>query len=292
MENLQIDEAKLNELGLNDLAEKKGMFDEFMGALPEKLLGLGIRALIVAILFFIGFWLIRLFRKILKRSLKRSKVAESSIVFIDHCVKIVLFAFLILALAGYFGVDAASVVALIGSGALTIGLAFQGSLSNFAGGVLILICKPFVTGDYIFEKNTQTEGNVVQINLFYTRIKTPDNRLISIPNAALSNATIIDASALPERRVDLFVPVSYETKVEEAREVILEKVLSDERVLDHDRNVFVEALENNNVLLGVQFYVKTEDYLSMKRFILEQIKKEFDNAGIIIPFEQIDVHMI
>ena len=282
---------EIEELGLSDLAQKQSLIREYFSNLPEKALGLGVRVVIVAILFIAGIFLIKLVRRIVKRSLMRSKVENGSILFIDSCVKIVLYLFLIFALAGYFGIDAASIVALIGSGALTIGLAFQGSLSNFAGGVLILVCKPFVVGDWILEKNTGTEGTVVEINLFYTRIRTPDYRMISVPNGALANTTVVDASALPERRVDLAVPISYETVIEDAREVIL-KVLEHEKILAHDKLVFVDSLGNNDVVLGVQFFVKTEDYLQMKREILERIKTEFDRAGITIPFEQIDVHMI
>ncbi len=286
-----MDNLQLEELGLEDIARKQSMFREYLDTLPQKLLSVGIRALIIVILLLIGYWLIRLLRRIIRKALEKSKVENGSITFIDGCVRIILYTCMILVLIGYFGIDAASVVAILGSIGLTLGLAFQGSLSNFAGGVLILICKPFVTGDYILEKNTMTEGTVTEINLFYTKIRTQDNRMISIPNSALSNATIIDASALKERRVDLYVPVSYETKIEHAREVIL-SVLKHEKVLNHDRLVFVEELANSNVVLGIQFYVRCADYLPMKREVLEAIKTEFDKAGITIPFEQIDVHMV
>ncbi|MCR4685356.1 MAG: mechanosensitive ion channel family protein [Lachnospiraceae bacterium] len=286
-----MDNLQLEDLGLQDIAEKHSMFREYLDTLPQKFLGLGIRALIMVILLVISYWLIRALRKILRKALQKSTVENGSITFIDSCVKIILYTCVILSLIGYFGIDAASVVAILGSIGLTIGLAFQGSLSNFAGGVLILICKPFVTGDYILEKNTMAEGTVTEITLFYTKIRTPDNRMISIPNSVLSNATIIDASALLERRVDLFIPVSYETKIEYAREVIL-KILDQEKVLKHDRQVFVEELANSNVVLGIQFYVHTTDYLPMKRLVLEQIKTDFDSTGITIPFEQIDVHMV
>ncbi|MBR4169917.1 MAG: mechanosensitive ion channel family protein [Lachnospiraceae bacterium] len=286
-----MDNLQLEDLGLQDIAEKQSMFREYLDTLPQKFLGLGIRALIMVILLVISYWLIRALRKIIRKALQKSKVENGSITFIDSCVKIILYTCVILSLIGYFGIDAASVVAILGSIGLTIGLAFQGSLSNFAGGVLILICKPFVTGDYILEKNTNAEGTVTEITLFYTKIRTQDNRMISIPNSVLSNSTIIDASALLERRVDLFVPVSYEAEIKRAREVIL-KVLDQESVLKHDRQVFVEELANSNVVLGIQFYVQTTDYLPMKRLVLEQIKTEFDRTGITIPFEQIDVHMV
>ena len=286
MENIS-----LEEYGLEDLAKKQSLMQQYFENMPVKMLGLGIRVVLVIILFVIGYWLIRLIRRIIKKALERSKVDNSSIHFIDSCVKIVLFLLLIFLLAGSFGVDAASIVALIGSAAITIGLAFQGSLSNFAGGVLILVCKPFVVGDYILEKSTNVEGTVVQISLFYTRIRTRDYRMISIPNGALANTTVIDASALSERRIDLSIPVSYSTKIEDARKVIL-KVLEDEKILAHDKQVFVDSLENSDILLGVEFYVRTGDYLEMKRKILEEIIAAFEGAGITIPFEQIDVHVI
>ncbi len=281
----------LEDIGLEDLAEKQSLIQSYLDDLPAKALGLGIRVAIVVLVLLVGWWLIRLIRRILRKALEKSKVQNGSILFIDGCVKVVLYCFLIVIAVGNFGVDAASIVALIGSGALTIGLAFQGSLSNFAGGVLILLCKPFVVGDYILEKNSNVDGTVVEINLFYTKIRTLDYRMISIPNGALANTTVIDASALNERRVDLFIPVSYGTKIEDARKVIL-GVLSHEKVLPHDKLVFVDELKNSCISLGVQFFVRTPDYLSVKREILENIKAEFDRNGITIPFEQIDVHMV
>ncbi len=259
--------------------------------LPAKLVSFSLRVLVVLILFVIGSWLITIGTRSIRKSLVKSKVDNGSVTFISMTVKVLLYFVLVMVLGRYFGIDAASVVTLLGSAGLTIGLAAQGSLSNFAGGLLILISKPFKVGDFIMETKTGQEGTVFEINLFYTKLKMRDNRVVVIPNGELANSTLVNASALQERRVDLMVSIAYHTDIDKARDLIL-SLLAEEKILPNDRKVYVADLSNSAVDLGIEFYVSASDYLEMKRKILEQIKKAFDREGIVIPFEQLDVHVV
>lgn len=280
-----------NELGLQDLIDRKTAMQQYLTQLPPKALGLLIRVVLVIVLYIIGSLLIKLIRRVVNESLKKTKIEKGSLHFIDICVNICLYIVLIVLLGSYFGLDAASVVTLMGSAALTLGLSFQGSLSNFAGGVLILVSQPFKVGDYIIERSTDTEGTVKEISLFYTKLMTLDHKMVIVPNGILSNTTLINASATNERRVDIRIGVEYSTDIDKAREVAL-KALEHEDVLKEGRQVFVADFLDSSMLLGIEFYVRNKNYIRMSRLMNENIKKAFDKAGIVIPFEQLDVHMV
>ena len=182
--------------------------------------------------------------------------------------------------------------ALIASGGVAIGLALQGSLSNFAGGVLILLLKPFEVGDYIIEDTNKNEGTVKEIQIFYTKLSTIDNKTIVIPNGILTNNSLTNATAKDERRLDLKVDIAYEASIKEAKAVIETILKNDEAVLqDEDINVFVDALGESSVVLGARAWTKNEDFWSAKWRILEEIKEQLDEHHISIPYQQLMVHM-
>ena len=162
------------ELDIDQITENLNAFEKFLDTLPEKVLGLGVRVLFAAILFFVGSKLIKLTRRITKRSLQRANVETGVIQFLDGLIKASLYGILVLIIAGNFGFDATSVIALVGSAGVTIGLALQGCLSNLAGGVLILLLKPFRVGDFITESGLGTEGTVKEIGIIYTKLMTTD----------------------------------------------------------------------------------------------------------------------
>ncbi|MFT3985504.1 MAG: mechanosensitive ion channel [Lachnospiraceae bacterium] len=267
--------------------------EAYLSTMPEKLLNLGIRILIVAVLFLIGVQVIRLIRKIVRRSLARASVEVGSIHFIDSCVKVILYVFLIVMLAGNLGIDAASIVALMGSVALTIGLSLQGSLSNFAGGVLILICRTFKVGDYIVEGTGKNEGTVSEIGLFYTKLNTGDNKVVIVPNGSLANSTVINVTGMEDRRIDLNVAVSYQTEIGKAKKLLEELIKKDSRVkAEQEIEIFVNALNAASVELGVRFWVKKDDYWPVQWQFLESIKQTFEENEIKIPSSQLDVRML
>ena len=268
-----------------------GAIKQFVSGLPVKVLELGIRILLAFVVFFIGVQVIKLIRKIIKKSIQRVHADTGVVQFIDSFVKAALYIILVFMIAGSFGVDAASIVALVGSAGVAIGLAVQGSLSNLAGGVLILLLHPFRVGDYIVAA-TGHEGTVAEIQIFYTKLLTPDNKVIILPNGTLSNNTIVNASAAEIRRVDVTVGISYQSDIKVAKDALLEVLHTDEGVFkEKERLVYVSELAESSVNLGVRCWVKSEDYWTGKWRITENCKYALDNAGIDIPFPQLDVHI-
>ncbi|MBQ9135210.1 MAG: mechanosensitive ion channel [Lachnospiraceae bacterium] len=263
----------------------------FLETLPEKALSLGVRILLSVLVFVIGVQMIKLIRRILKKSLQRAKADVGVVQFLDSFVKMALYVVLIFTIATGFGVDAASIVALVGSAGVAIGLALQGSLSNFAGGVLILLLKPFKVGDYIKEDNKGNEGTVVEIQLFYTKLATADNRIIILPNGTLANTSMTNVTEAATRRLDITVGISYDSDIRKAKAVLTEMLKADEATLkDQDMRVYVDTLAESSINLGIRCFVKKEDYWETKWRLTEETKYTLDKAGITIPFPQLDVH--
>ena len=203
-----------------------------------------------------------------------------------------LYGILIFCLISSLGFDTTSVAALLASSGVAIGLALQGSLSNFAGGVLILLLKPFVVGDYIIEDTNGKEGTVKEIQIFYTKLSTIDNKTIVIPNGMLTNNSITNATAKDERQLDLRVGISYNADIKKAKSMI-EKLLSEDASIlkEEQMNVFVNDLADSAVVLGIRAWVKNEEYWATRWRLLEEIKVELDENGIEIPYPQVTVHM-
>ena len=197
-----------------------------------------------------------------------------------------------LTIASSFGLDAASIVAVLGSAGVAIGLAVQGSLSNLAGGVLLLILKPFKVGDYIKEDSSGKEGTVTEIQIFYTKLLTFDNQTVILPNGSLANNSLINVSAEPHRRMDIKIGISYKADLKKAKDVLLQVLETDEKTSkDKDRLVFVDELAESAVILGVRCWFAQEDFWSGKWRITENCKLALDEAGIEIPYNQLDVHV-
>ncbi len=265
---------------------------QFLSEIPEKALRLGARVLLAALFFLVGSQLIKLIRKIIKKSMQRAGAELGAIQFVDSFVKAALYVLLVLMLASSFGLDAASIVALLGSAGVAIGLAVQGSLSNLAGGVLLLILKPFKVGDYIQEGSSGKEGTVAEIQIFYTKLVTPDNRTIVLPNGSLANNSLINYTAQDARRMDIVVGISYKADLKKAKEVLLQVLEEDEAVLkDRDHFVFVDNLGSSSVDLGVRCWFAQSDFWPGKWRITENCKLALDRAGIEIPYNQLDVHL-
>lgn len=281
--------------GLEQIAQEEidvGLIQTYVQQLPDKALRFGIRVLLALVVFFIGVQVIKLVRGIVRRSLKRGNADIGVSQFLDSFIKTVLYILLLFMIASGFGLDATSVVALLGSAGVAIGLAIQGSLSNFAGGVLILLLKPFRVDDYIKVDNDGHEGTVKEIQLFYTKLSTPNNHVVIIPNGTLSNSSILNMSTLTERRMDILVGISYDADIRQAREVIMKVLEEDESVLaTKDRRVFVDTLADSCVNLNVRCWADNETYWECKWRITEKIKYALDEAGISIPYPQLDVHI-
>ncbi len=269
----------------------KKAIEKWIEELPDKALRFGVKVVFAILMLLIGIQLIKLVRKLIVKSLTRANAEKGAVQFLDSLVKVILYVLLIVMIAMSFGVSVAGMVTLLGSAGVAIGLSLQGSLSNLAGGVLILLLKPFKVGDYILEDNKGNEGTVTQIQMFYTRLTTPDGKVIILPNGALANNSLTNVTAQKERRVDLTVGISYGADLKKAKDVALQIVRGQEKVLqDKPVSVFVDSLGESDVRIGVRCYAKTEDYWDARWQLTEELKLGFDENGIEIPFPQIDVH--
>lgn len=257
------------------------------------ILGFAGQVLIALLILVIGLKLISWLVKKIKASMERTGRLEAGVIsFLCSLIKYALYFVLVMIILGQFGVTTSSVVAVLGSAGVAIGLAVQGSLANFAGGVLILLLKPFVVGDYIVEHGSGREGTVNEISIFYTKLVTPDNRVVMIPNGTLSNSSITNNTKLEKRRLDLVVGVSYDADLALVKQVLSDIIEKEDLVLKEDaKDVYVNELADSSVNMGISVWVKTSDYLGAKRRITENIKLTFDEKGISIPFPQTDVHI-
>ena len=271
---------KAKELGVEILSEQD-FLDRFMG---------GMSLLWSLAFLFIGLKLINFLRKLLRGALDRSNVDTGVVQFLDALVKIAAYAVLILALMARFGIQTTSFITLLGSAGVAIGLSLQGSLANFAGGILILMLKPFVVGDYI--SACGCEGTVAEISLFATTLHSADNRNVVLPNGTLSNSNITNFSANETRRVDMSVDVAYNSDLKRARQIIEGILNQNEKILDDPSYVVaVNELGDSGITILIRPWVKTEDYWTVRWSVLEQVHDRLNEEGIEIPFPQVTVHM-
>ena len=269
------------------------LLQKYMEKAPEVIVSFLFKVLLCIIVFWIGTRLIKLLRKIIKRSMNKAGAESSVMTFVDSFVKVGLYVLLGFLLLSWFGIDTASVVAVVGSAGVAIGLAIQGSLSNLAGGVLILLLKPFKVGDYIKEDAHGNEGTVKEIQVFYTKLATADNKEVILPNGELSNASLTNYSTMDCRRIDIKVGVAYDADLKKAKGVLTGLLDNEKEVLrDKEHLVFVDELSESAVVLNVRFYTTQDAYWETKWRITEQIKLVLDEAGIKIPFRQMDVHIL
>ncbi len=275
-----------------EVEKEIGIIKQFLEELPQKALNLGVRILLAIVFLFLGFSLIKVIRRIVKKSLKRAGADVGVIQFLDSFIKVGLYIILGFMVAGGFGLDAASVVAVVGSAGVAVGLALQGSLSNFAGGVLILLIKPFKVGDYIKEDSQGNEGTVTEIQMFYTKLLTYDGKTVVLPNGTLANTSLVNVTAANFRRLDVTVGISYDSDIKKAKAVLTRLVDENPLVIqDKDKVVTVDDLADSAVVIAVKCHVKTEDYWTLRGQLLEDIKLRFDEEGIMIPYPQLDVHI-
>lgn len=260
----------------------------------EKAIEFVIHLIIALVIFFVVKKIVNVFLRFLYNVLEKTSLDEGVNRFLISLLRTIIYVLIILSLAQFVGIEAAtitaSVTAVIASAGLTIGLALQGSLQNFAGGVLILLLKPFKLGDYIIAQGY--EGTVETIDIFYTKLLTIDNQTVVLPNGGLSNTNITNVTREEIRRLDLAIGIEYSENVARVKNILLGIIDSKEKVLkDRDVNVFVSDFLDSSVNIGARMWCKTEDYWTLKWDMLESIKNEFDAAGIVIPFNQLDVNV-
>lgn len=279
--------------GLENLQKvDKNVIHDYLEDFIPDILNFAVQVLLAIMLYLVGKRMISFVRRVLSRSLERKDVDIGVRQFLDSVSKYCLYAILWLMVLTLFGITTASVVALLGSAGLTLGLALQGSLANFAGGVLILLLGPFHVGDYIISGETGHEGTVKEISTFYTRILTADNQTVMIPNGKLADGAIVNVTGQQTRRVDIIVGIAYDADLKKAKKLLADLVELEERALeDQPVQIFVSDLADSSVELGCRFWVKSEDYWQVKWDMLEAVKLTFDENQIEIPFQQIDVNI-
>ncbi|MDO4325625.1 MAG: mechanosensitive ion channel family protein [bacterium] len=265
------------------------IMESLKNAVPG-LISLGTHLLIAILIFFVGRKVNRMLVGMLKRSLERLAVETGLSHFLLSVANALLYAVLVLMIADYIGVESTSIVTIFGSAGLALGLALQGSLANFAGGVLILLMKPFKVGDYIVTDSG--EGTVQDIGLVYTTLATPDNKIVVLPNGTLSNSPLTNATAMDKRRLDITVSISYDSDLRKAKKIIGEILEGQSCYLKEEGiTLLVDSLTDSGVIVGGRIWVPASEYWNVRWEVLERVKLEFEDNGIKIPASQMDVRI-
>ena len=271
-------------------ATSKVTWGDVWAKVVDWLTNTGIKIVIALLVMFIAFRLINLISKKIYKRLQKKHVDETISRVANNIIKITLKVLVLICLVGYVGIETASISAVIASLGVGISLAVQGTLSNFAGGVIIIVMRPFKIGDYI-TSNGQS-GTVEDIMLFYTHIVTPDNKVIYIPNGTLANNVIVNVSVKEDRRVDVVMSISYASDVEKAKQVI-KNVCAANPLIFTTPAPFVEIGEyaDSSINLFVRVWTKNSNYWTVNFYLLDEIRKQFEANGIEIPFNQFDVNL-
>ncbi len=264
--------------------------NQLWATLQELAVQYGMRIIGAIAILVIGLWLSKKITKTVTKILRKNKIDETLVRFISSLTYIALVAFVILATISEVGIETTSIVAILGAASFAIGLALQGSLSNFAAGVMLIVFHPFKVGEYI--EAAGVKGSVEEIGVFVTRLLTPDNKVIYVPNSKLFGDVITNYSEREIRRVDMVFGISYTDDIDKAKRIISDVLGSHPKVLkDPEPMIVVSELADSSVNFAVRPWVKTEDYWTVFFEITETIKKRFDAEGISIPFPQTDVHL-
>jgi len=250
----------------------------------------GLRIIGAIVTIILGIWIAKLLAKTLGKVLRRREVDETLIKFAVSLVRIGLIMFVIISAAAQLGIQTASFVAVIGAAGLAIGFALQGSLSNFASGVMLIIFKPIKVGDYV--ESGGVAGSVESVGIFVTTLITPDNKVVYVPNSNITGNNIVNYSAKDTRRVDMVFGIGYSDDIDKAKSVIQSVLESDSSILkDPAPQIVVSELADSSINFNVRPWVNSADYWEVYFDVTETIKKKFDAENISIPFPQRDVHM-
>jgi small conductance mechanosensitive channel len=250
----------------------------------------GLRVISAIAIIVIGRWVAKGITRIIERLMQKRKVDETLVSFVSNLGYVAMLAFVIIAALNKLGIQTASFIAVVGAAGLAIGLALQGSLSNFAAGILMIIFRPFKVGDYI--EGAGVAGTVEAIQIFTTQLKTPDNKTVIIPNSKISSDNIVNYSTKGTRRVELVFGIAYDDDIDQARQIIMDIIEKDERVFkDPEPIVVLSELADSSVNLTMRAWSKSGDHWNIFFETNEKVKKAFDAQGITIPFPQRDVHI-
>ena len=250
------------------------------------------KVILAIVIYFIASKVIVKICAFIRAAMNKAGADTGVIQFLTSFVKTALYFLLIVSIAVRFGIKESSIAALLASGGVAIGLALQGGLSNLAGGVIIMLLRPFTVGDYIIENTNSQEGTVVKIDLFYTTLSTVDNRRITIPNGNITNSSIVNVTSQDKRKLEIKVMIGYQSDLKKAKGILETLLHADPAIMsEQEMLVFVDELADDGVILGLRAWVKTEDYWPAKWRLNEEVKLTFDEEDIDIPYPQLDVHI-
>ena len=268
----------------------KELPQEIMNYAIEITSNFGLKLLTALIVVIVGKQLVKILLKVIKVALEKANTEETVRIFIANLLNTVFTVIIFVAAINQLGVETTSIIALLGAAGLAIGLALQGSLANFAAGILIVIFRPYKVGDYI-EAGTNA-GTVKDIQIFSTVLRTPDNKTIVVPNGSIMDGSITNYSEQPTRRIDIIASCSYEDDLDKVKQVLKTILDSEDRILTEPKpQIAVSELAESSVNFIVRPWVNSSDYLPVMYSLLEQIKKTFDQEGISIPYPQSDIHI-
>ncbi|MCI8956997.1 MAG: mechanosensitive ion channel [Eubacterium sp.] len=278
------------ESGLNELNKEVNALTGTLDKMVDKLIDFGWHLLIAIAIFAVGKVVIRLMRKLVKNIFKKSNADEGVVKFVDSLVKFTGYVIVLIIICSEIGIETTSFITLLGTAGLSIGLALQGSLANFAGGVLILLSKPFIIGDYVMINGE--EGTVTKIDIVYTTLVKADNRVIKCPNGEVANNTIINFTNQDGRRVDVKFSIHYDADIEQAKTIVKHVIDKSPYTLkDKPNDVVVMLLDESGVNLETRAWVAPKDYWDAYFYLNEHIKNELEKNSIIIPYNQLEVHV-
>ncbi len=271
---------------------QSGIFQQQLESLLPKFWSFFWSAIIALIVFFIGTRIIKWIIKLFHKAMSIKDVDPGVETFLESVLRWIMYIILITIILGLFGITTTSISAAVAGIGVTIGLALQGALGNFAGGILILLMHPFRVGDYIIEHATNQEGTVTKINIIYTTLKMVDGRLVQVPNGTLSGASITNCTTQSYRLFNETVGISYNSDIKKAKAILQEIAESAEhRTDDAPITVFVSELGDSAVQLGLRFSIDMDNFWRVKWDTLEEIKARFDKSGVEICYNQLDVHL-
>ena len=280
----------MDETNLPTLAELESTWDEVVTLLKTTGVEFALNLVTALIIFFVGRFIVRLLTRGLRKLMEKKEVDQTLVSFITNLVSMALLAFVIIAAIGALGVQTTSLIAILGAAGLAVGLALQGSLSNFAAGVLIVLFRPYKVGDWV--EVAGVAGAVAGVQILTTILHTGDNKQVIVPNSQVMGSVITNYSANDTRRVDMVIGVSYSDDLDKVRATLEEIVAAEDRVLDEPAHtIAVSELADSSVNFVVRPWVKTSDYWGVMFNLTETIKKRFDQEGIAIPFPQQDVYL-
>lgn len=286
-ENQAVEEAA------KSMEKSAGIVKQTLDSLLNWLVGKAGSALVAVLFIVIGLKIVSLLLKILKRSFERSKMEESVSGFLLSIIRVLGYILVFITAATIVGFEVTSFVTILGTASLAVGLALQGALSNLAGGVLILLLKPFQLGDYIIENNKNNEGTVISIDIFYTRLRTHDNKVIVIPNGILADNSLVNLTGETKRKIDIKISVAYNSDMKKIKEIVYGILSADGRILDDEpKDVFIHSFDDSGMTLGIRAWVKTEDYWNVTWDLREEIKTAFDENEVEIPYNRLEVDML